>query len=57
MQESANRIVHQQLHVIRNTAHRPSMQASYTAGQVGPKRLWQRKLQQHAQYLFPDGAT
>ena len=31
-------VVHQQLHVIRNTAHRPSMQASYTASQVRPKR-------------------
>ena len=31
-------VVHQQLHVIRNTAHRPSTQASYTASQVRPKR-------------------
>ena len=30
--------VHPQLHVIRNTAHRPSMQASYTAGRVRPKK-------------------
>ena len=32
-------VVHQQLHVIRNTApHRPSTQASYTASRVRPKR-------------------
>ena len=31
-------VVHQQLHVIQNTAHRPSMQASYTASRVRPKR-------------------
>ena len=31
-------VVHQQLYVIRNTAHRPSTQASYTASQVRPKR-------------------
>ena len=31
-------VVHQQLHVIRNTAHRPSRQASYTASRVRPKR-------------------
>ena len=31
-------VVHQQLHVIRNTAHRPSTQASYTASWVRPKR-------------------
>ena len=31
-------VVHQQLHVIRNTAHRPNTQASYTASQVRPKR-------------------
>ena len=31
-------VVHQQLHVIRNTAHRPSTQASYTISQVRPKR-------------------
>ena len=31
-------VVHQQLHVIRNTAHRPSTQASYTASLVRPKR-------------------
>ena len=31
-------MVHQQLHVIRNTAHRPSTQASYTASRVQPKR-------------------
>ena len=31
-------VVHQQLHVIRNTAHRPSKQASYTASRVRPKR-------------------
>ena len=30
-------VVHQQLHVIWNTAHRPSMQASYTASRVRPK--------------------
>ena len=30
--------MHQQLHVIRNTAHRPSTQASYTASRVRPKR-------------------
>ena len=30
-------VVHQQLHVIRNTAHRPSTQASYTASLVRPK--------------------
>ena len=31
-------VVYQQLHVIRNTAHRPSTQASYTASRVRPKR-------------------
>ena len=31
-------VVHQQLHVIRNTAHRPSTQDSYTASWVRPKR-------------------
>ena len=31
-------VVHQQLHVMRNTAHRPSMQASYTASRIRPKR-------------------
>ena len=31
-------VVHQQLHAIRNTAHRPSTQASYTASRVRPKR-------------------
>ena len=31
-------VVHQQSHVIRNTAHRPSTQASYTASRVRPKR-------------------
>ena len=31
-------VVHQQLHVIRNTAYRPSTQASYTASRVRPKR-------------------
>ena len=31
-------VVHQQLHGIRNTAHRPSTQASYTASRVRPKR-------------------
>ena len=31
-------VVHQQLHVIRNTAHPPSTQASYTASRVRPKR-------------------
>ena len=31
-------VVHQQLHVIQNTAHRPSTQASYTASRVRPKR-------------------
>ena len=31
-------VVHQQLHVIRNTAHRPSTQASYTASRVRLKR-------------------
>ena len=31
-------VVHQQLHVIRNTAHRPSTQASHTASRVRPKR-------------------
>ena len=31
-------VVHQQLHVIRNTAHRPSTQASYTASRVRQKR-------------------
>ena len=31
-------VVHQQLHVIRNTAHRPSTQASYTASRVRSKR-------------------
>ena len=30
-------VVHQQLHVIRNTAHRRSTQASYTASRVQPK--------------------
>ena len=30
-------MVHQQLHVIRNTAHRPSTQASYRARRVRPK--------------------
>ena len=30
-------MVHQQLHVIQNTAHRPSTQASYTASRVRPK--------------------
>ena len=30
-------VVHQQLHVIRNTAHGPSTQASYTASRVRPK--------------------
>ena len=30
--------MHQQLHVIRNTAHRPSTQASYTASRARPKR-------------------
>ena len=31
-------VVHQQLHVIRNIAHWPSTQASYTASWVRPKR-------------------
>ena len=31
-------VVHQQIHVIRNTAHRPSTQASYTSSRVRPKR-------------------
>ena len=31
-------VVHQQLHVIQNTVHRPSTQASYTASRVRPKR-------------------
>ena len=31
-------VVHQQLHVIRNTAHRSSTQASYAASRVRPKR-------------------
>ena len=31
-------VVHQQLHVIRNTAHRLSTLASYTASRVRPKR-------------------
>ena len=31
-------VLHQQLHVIQNTAHRPSTQASYTASRVRPKR-------------------
>ena len=31
-------VVHQQLHVIRNTAHRPSTQASYSASRVRPGR-------------------
>ena len=31
-------VVHQQLHVIRNTAHRPSTQANYTASRVRPKQ-------------------
>ena len=31
-------VVHQQLHVIQNTAHRPSTQASYTATLVWPKK-------------------
>ena len=31
-------VVHQQLHVIRNTAHWPSTQASFTASRVRPKR-------------------
>ena len=31
-------VVHQQLHVIRDTAHRPSTQASYTASRVRPER-------------------
>ena len=31
-------VAHQQLHAIRNTAHRPSTQASYTASRVRPKR-------------------
>ena len=31
-------VVHQQLPVIRNTAHRPSTQTSYTASRVRPKR-------------------
>ena len=47
-------VVHQQLHVIRNTAHRPSTQASYTASRVRPKEKsavqW-RKLQQQSQYM------
>ena len=46
-------VVHQQLHVIRNTAHRPSTQASYTASQVRPKgksAVQRHKLQQHSQY-------
>ena len=30
-------VLHQQLHVIRNTAHRPNTQASYTASRVRPK--------------------
>ena len=30
--------MHQQLHVIRNTAHRPSTQANYTTSRVRPKR-------------------
>ena len=31
-------MVHQQLHVIQNTAHRPSTQASYTASRIRPKK-------------------
>ena len=31
-------MVHQQIYVIQNTAHRPSTQASYTASRVRPKR-------------------
>ena len=34
-------VVHQQLHVIRNTAHRPSTQASYTCSKSGTtKKDW-----------------
>ena len=31
-------MVHRPLHVIRNTAYRPSTQASYTAGRLRPKK-------------------
>ena len=47
------------VHVIRNTAHQPSTQASYTAGRVGPNKenqLWQHKLQLDSQYHFLVGA-
>ena len=43
------------VHVIRNTTHRPSTQASYTASRVRLNKeiqLWRRKLQPGSQYHF-----
>ena len=43
------------VHVIRNTTHRPSMQASYTACRVPlnkENQPWRRKLQPGSQYHF-----
>ena len=44
-------VVHQQLHVIRNTAHRPSTQASYTVSRVRPNRKISRAVAQIAATL------
>ena len=54
-QQRKNRKTVYTVQVIRNTAHWPSMQASYTASRVRLHKEyqpWQRKLQPGSQYHF-----